>query len=85
MSGEADRELTRVSFTCHSSGPIFDTLVQSMNFYGITTVILLSPRSERHSIKLSLISSLFSSQDTFFGASKNSRHGIYVKRKLNLK
>ena len=27
--GEADRELTCVTLTCHSSGPIYETLAQS--------------------------------------------------------
>ena len=35
MAGEADRELTCVSLTCHSSGPMYVTLVESTLFYGM--------------------------------------------------
>ena len=33
--GEADRELTWVTFICHSSGPIYETSAQSMELSGI--------------------------------------------------
>ena len=33
--GEADGELTRVTFTYHGSGPIEEISVQSMEFYGM--------------------------------------------------
>ena len=33
--GEADRELTWVTFTYHSSGPIYETSAQSMELSGI--------------------------------------------------
>ena len=34
MTGEADVELTRVSFPFHSSGPVQYSFVQSVNFHG---------------------------------------------------
>ena len=34
--GEADRELTCVTLTYHSSGPIYETLAQSTEFHGIS-------------------------------------------------
>ena len=34
MVGEADRELTWVTFTYHSSGPIYETSAQSMELSG---------------------------------------------------
>ena len=33
--GEADRELTCVSLTCHTTVPIYVTLVESTSFYSI--------------------------------------------------
>ena len=35
VAGKADKCQLSDSFTCHSSGPIKDSLVQCMNFYGI--------------------------------------------------
>ena len=38
MVGEADRELTWVTFTYYSSGPIWETSAQSMELSGIAQI-----------------------------------------------
>ena len=40
--GEADRELTWVTFTYHSSGPIYETSAQSMELSGTCFVSVCS-------------------------------------------
>ena len=49
MAGKADKELTCISLTCHSSGPIYVTRVESTLFYGSLNHVgphVLKDRSE---------------------------------------